>query len=193
MERPLDEFTEDKARAQVHHIIEKQMNEHRIEEIDFDESLVDWPDLINRAVRREPPFDPDSETEKGFRDAVILETFLQLHKRLSLAAPDQLVLLSGDGLVQIAAEQALGKSPTVLLIRSRGKLETYLVALSQQINQGYAQQVVLAAHNFLLEKFVKVGELGKLLAQRFKTELEVGRQKGALYICIGYCREKLLF
>lgn len=94
MKRSL-EFTEDEARAQVHHIIEQQIEAHCIEEIDFDESLVDWRTLINRAVRREPPFDPSSETEKGFRDAVILETFLQLHKRLSLAAPDQLVLLSG--------------------------------------------------------------------------------------------------
>ena len=63
---PLDEFTEDKARAQVHRIIEKQINEHRIKEIDFDENLVDWPDLINRAVQREPPFDPDLKTRRAF-------------------------------------------------------------------------------------------------------------------------------
>lgn len=52
-----------------------------------------------------------------------------------------------------------------------GKLETHLVALSQQIKESYAQQIVLAAHNFLLEKFVNVGELGRLLLERFKTEL----------------------
>ena len=97
--------------------------------------------------------------------------FSNLHKKLNLSAPDQLVLLSADGLLQIAAEQALGNSPTVLLIDSRGKLETHLVALSQQIKESYAQQIVLAAHNFLLEKFVNVGELGRLLLERFKTEL----------------------
>jgi len=33
MERPLDEFTEDKAPTQVHRIIQKQIKEHGLEEI----------------------------------------------------------------------------------------------------------------------------------------------------------------
>ena len=59
---PLDEFTEAKP---VRKFIasSKNNNEHRIKEIDFDEKLVDWPDLINRAVQREPPFDPDLKNE----------------------------------------------------------------------------------------------------------------------------------
>jgi CBS domain/PIN domain len=183
MERPLVEFTQDQARMRVHHIIKQQIEEHGIEEMNFDLNLVDWSTLIDRAVKRHPPFDPNSESEKGFRDAIILETFLQLHKKLNLSAPDQLVLLSGDGLVQIAVERALGNIPTVLLIDSRAKLETHLVALSQQINQSFAQQIVLVAHNFLLKNFVNGGELRRLLGARFKPELGSRPPEGG-FICM---------
>lgn len=107
MEQPFN-FTEEDARAQVNRIINRQIEDHGIQEIAFNEGLVDWSGLINRAVRRLPPFEKGEE-EKGFRDAIILETFLQLRKKLDLSAPNKLVLLSSDNLLKAAAEQALVK------------------------------------------------------------------------------------
>ena len=56
--------------------INNQLEEHRLQVCSSDHSRIDWAALIDRAVSRQPPFDP--EIEKGFRDAIILETFLQL-------------------------------------------------------------------------------------------------------------------
>ena len=92
--------------------------------------------MIDRAVRRQPPFefDPESKTEKGFRDAIILETFLQLHEKLNLSSPNKLILLSADGLLKTAVELALANRPEFLIFNSIEGLETYLVALSQEID-----------------------------------------------------------
>jgi hypothetical protein len=170
------ELTEGQATEQVRRLIETEIQEHGIEEIDFDESRVDWTDLINRAVRREPPFEK-GESEKGFRDAIILETFLQFQKGLNLSPPNKLVLLSHDGLLKVAAGQKAG--PEVLLIDSIADLETYLVALSEQIDKGEAEQIVLAARRFLVEE-VTVKQLGQLLAKRFENELRTGPPEGGV-------------
>jgi hypothetical protein len=45
-------------------------------ELGVDESKIDLKNLILRSVTRQAPFDP-GEKEKGFRDAIILETFYQ--------------------------------------------------------------------------------------------------------------------
>jgi len=46
---------------------------------------IDWPALVENAVWRRPPFSPrtetDQNTEKGFKDAIILETLSAFHKR----------------------------------------------------------------------------------------------------------------
>ncbi|MBR8173753.1 DUF4935 domain-containing protein [Burkholderia cenocepacia] len=57
---------------------------------------VNWNDIMRRACFREPPFDP-SKNEKGFRDAIICETFVQL--AADLADGDTTMLVSGDHLV----------------------------------------------------------------------------------------------
>jgi hypothetical protein len=176
MGRPL-EATDDDARKQVQHIIERQIREHGIEEIDFDASLVHWPDLIRRAVQRQPPF--ETKTEKGFRDAVILETFFQMQKKLSLSPPNQLVLLSSDKLLKTAAQGALENAPEVHFFDRIATLETHLVALSQQINELEAQQVVLIARRFLLES-VTVGTLQRMIFDRFNRELRTTPPDGGV-------------
>jgi hypothetical protein len=128
------EITEDRARAQVRLSIKRQIEGHGIEEIEFEETLVDWPKMIDRAARRLPPFDK-GETEKGFRDAVILETFLQLHKKLNLSHPNQLILVSRDRLLKDAAKEALGEPPEVRLVDTCSELKTILVTWSEEIEQ----------------------------------------------------------
>jgi hypothetical protein len=169
---------DEQARAQVERIIQKQIADHGIRELDFDEKQVDWANLLKRAVQRQPPFEK-GDSEKGFRDAIILETFLQLHQKLNVLAPDQLVLLSGDLLLKRAAEQALNKNPEVLLIDSIPKLETHLVALATQIDQNEAEQMVLEASRFFADT-QNLGNVTRMVFSQLNKELEVGPPEGGV-------------
>ncbi|WP_334014618.1 PIN domain-containing protein [Burkholderia orbicola] len=58
---------------------------------------VDWNDMMRRACFREPPFER-GQTEKGFRDAIVCETFIQIASDLN--GGDTAVLVSNDQLVR---------------------------------------------------------------------------------------------
>lgn len=70
-------ITREKLRAQVEDKIDKGMKSHRARLLPVPYAAVDWKRLTMDAVWRRPPFtfDPKKvETEKGFRDALVLET-----------------------------------------------------------------------------------------------------------------------
>ena len=67
-----------------------------------DPAKVDWTALTHRACFRLPPFER-GQKEKGFRDAIICETFLQLVATLS--GSDAAVLVTDDQLIRAALEE----------------------------------------------------------------------------------------
>src|SRR5262249_30705270 len=75
------ELGKDELIARVEEVIQAQIKEQEIEVVNLDVTAVDWTSLIKRAVLRHPPFEA-GDKEKGFRDAIVLETFAQLHQNL---------------------------------------------------------------------------------------------------------------
>ncbi len=65
---------------------------------------VDWNRLISDAVWRVPPFVEDKNTEKGFRDAIIVETVIDIANNYSGV---DLAFISSDKLVRKAATKRL--------------------------------------------------------------------------------------
>lgn len=70
-------ITERIIKERVNAAVETQIQNLGLEPLEFDSTRVDWTRLILDACYRRPPFE-DSEREKGFRDSLIVETFLQL-------------------------------------------------------------------------------------------------------------------
>jgi len=69
-------------------------------------SRIRWSKVIEAAVWRKPPFslptdDRDAESEKGFRDAIILETFKEICR---VNSRDCVALLTNDGLLRQAVQ-----------------------------------------------------------------------------------------
>jgi hypothetical protein len=84
--------------------IDKQTQALNLEIRQLDTAAVKWADVVIAAARRLAPFQI-GETEKGFRDAVVLETLMQLVAEVPPSAKDRrVVLLTGDGLLRGAAE-----------------------------------------------------------------------------------------
>jgi hypothetical protein len=79
---------------QVHAKIDAKEQELGLSEIKLVHDSVDWSGMIQAAIYRLPPFQA-GEKEKGFRDALVAESFLQLVGE-SPRSP-QLIMQSGSG------------------------------------------------------------------------------------------------
>jgi hypothetical protein len=104
---------------------------------------IPWTRLVKDALWRNPPFSPSKETddrsEKGFRDALILETLRQLWK----VQPDkQIVFLSGDDLLRSTAETRAGKNKNRLVFPALREFHAYLKLLKEERGQKFNQTVM---------------------------------------------------
>lgn len=162
-------ITTDILRTQVQQIIAKGIEEHVIDVLDFDASAVNLKNIVERAALRLPPFEP-GDTEKGFRDAMVVETFCQLHTTLDLSAPSQLVLITKDRLLTQAIRERLSSSPTVAIFANIEELETSLVAFSEDLDQKEAQEWVRLARA-LIDKNLSSARLQEILFAKYEKEL----------------------
>jgi hypothetical protein len=82
-------------------------------------SEIDWPTLINNAVWRKPPFSPRTEgeepTEKGFKDALILESLRAFHKD---SHDREVVFVCADGLLSETATDRLSDQSSFRVMKS---------------------------------------------------------------------------
>lgn len=70
-------ITDDIIKSRVSHTINNQLSKFNINVLTVNINDVDWQRIIKSAGFREPPFSA-GEKEKGFRDALIAEAFMQL-------------------------------------------------------------------------------------------------------------------
>ena len=111
----------------------------------LDHAAVDWAGLIQRAVYRRPPFQAGDD-EKGFRDAVILETFIQL----VAAGPTsrttrRVVLVSNDGLLHAAATDRCAQHLHVHVYRTVDELKGLINTLGSSVDEAFLNTVRASA------------------------------------------------
>jgi len=85
--------------AKVEELIQKTITDNNLRLIELDTSRVDWPKMALDSAYRRPPFQP-GEKEKGFRDALVAECYMQLLAK-SPSDPKlcRVVLATNDGLL----------------------------------------------------------------------------------------------
>lgn len=109
--------SKDDLASAIGNIIERTIADHSLSVIKLDPSRVDWLSLIRDAIFRNPPFQV-GDKEKGFRDAIIIETCLQHAEKLPTKDPDcRIVFLANDDLMVVAAEkraEKIGKNFSVV-------------------------------------------------------------------------------
>ena len=114
--------------------IAEQAGGLQISFIDLDTKRVDWSEIIRRSVYREPPFDPVGEKEKGFRDALVLETFCQFLDSVPEEPSKRLAyLVSKDGRLREAAEQRTQDRDNVRIVEAQDDLRNQLNALNFEV------------------------------------------------------------
>jgi hypothetical protein len=123
--------------------VDEQLHELGVNVIECDVPLVDWTALISAAARRLPPFSP-GESEKGFRDAIICETFCQQIGKIQLN-DDTCIVVSGDDLLRKAVAERLGAKTPVRIVKSLDELKNEINFLASPIDAETAQALALKA------------------------------------------------
>jgi len=126
---------------------------------------IDWGCLIESAIWRKPPFtfDPkDSKNEKGFRDALILETVTHTCNRLT--EDSILIFVCNDHLLRTTAEARLKLSSKFLAFESLTDFGSYIKLTQQTLTNAFVKSI----QNHARAKFYVKGDHSTIY---FKHEL----------------------
>lgn len=127
-----------------HHVqlaINTQRESLGINIIDLDIESVDWKKIIDAAHKRTPPFQ-QGDKEKGFRDALILETFIQLVDN-SPRTPSvcRLVLVSSDELLASSARERIVDYNNSQVLSSLDELKNLINTLASQVDETFLNEL----------------------------------------------------
>jgi hypothetical protein len=162
--------------------IEEKERQLGLQEIKLDHSLVDWPTLIHASAYRIPPFEV-GEKEKGFRDALVAESFLQLHaaspKTPSLC---RVVLVTSDALLSQAVKARIADSPNASVLANVEELKGLINTIVSNVGEDFialikpkAAKLFFVSSNDKETIFYKE-KVGERLDEKFKAELEANPQ-----------------
>jgi hypothetical protein len=129
-----------------------------VDVLTLDATSVDWWHLIDDAANRRAPFEANSE--KGFRDAIILETFAQLVARSPQAEEDcRLAFLTGDKRLREAAEERFRNVRNVRVLADLPALEGLVNTLSSHVGEDYVKRISERAATYFYESLYVHGDL----------------------------------
>lgn len=140
--------------AEIRKLAESELNQLGVQVLNCDASRVDWSAMMTAAGLRRPPFDPDEKKEKGFKDAIVAETFIQICDQLPAYGTDTAILVTNDDLL---AEYVKGRVPRAKVLKNADALASELNFLASDIDSGVAARlpVVVSALLARSEEFWK--------------------------------------
>jgi hypothetical protein len=168
-------ITNETLEERVEAAIRREVERHRLAVQNINVTQVEWSDLILRAVQRQPPFDT-GEKEKGFRDAIVLETFCQLIDSLPRSSQScRIILMTGDKLITLAAQERAQDRTNVTFADDLEVVRTALNALASTLSQQEVANILPEAH----QKFVDADD-DKSLYYKERVQERISKQYQAI-------------
>lgn len=145
-------ITQDTLNHHIDEVINRQLKELNISCLKLDEKKVDWNALIKRAVYRNPPFKP-GEKEKGLRDSIIAETFLQLVCESPITpSVCRLAIITNDKLLTVYIEEKIKGKNNVRVIPTIGDLESLINTLVSQVTEDFVKEIRKKVSEYFFDK-----------------------------------------
>lgn len=174
--------------------IDEKEKELGLEEIKLDHNAIDWPKLIHAAAYRNAPFEA-GEKEKGFRDALVAESFLQLLAS-SPKTPSicRVVLITSDRLLAQAVTERISDSPNASVLPNIEELKGLINTIVSNVGEDFIAQIKPKADKLFFvtseekEAIFYREKIRERIREKFKAELEAKpkgatfRENGAWYI-----------
>ena len=145
-------ITENILTKRVNEAVEEQLSELGILTLDIETSKVDWKSIIQRALYRHPPFEP-GEKEKGFRDSLIAETFLQLVQQ-SPTTPSvcRLAIVTNDDLLSEYIKSRTKDAKNVRVLSTVNELESLINTLVSKVTEEFIADIKEKVSKYIFEK-----------------------------------------
>lgn len=157
--------------------ISRTIDELGIEVCELDHSSMDWEELIERSAHRKAPFEISSEKEKGFRDAIIANTFIQEVGR-SPKTPRAclLVFVSGDKRVREFIEEKTAGAGNVRILDTLDELKSLLNAIASEVTEEFLAEILPKAKNVFWDFDKKEGlyqkeDIFTKISEQYEAEL----------------------
>lgn len=171
---PLDAET---VRNRIMQVIDEQMRDQGLEMLATDFSKVDWRLMMLRSVYRQPPFEA-GDKEKGFRDALVVEAFLQ--RALDLRSNPHIghvCLVSQDKRMREAVESRSASLEKVRILPEFEALSSLINVLASDADEAFVSSIQeVAAKTFFLSGDESTlyyrGQLIDRIKQEFGSALE---------------------
>jgi len=157
-------------------VIDGEVRRHRLVRRELDPNLVDWNRIIERAVSRLPPFEA-GKREKGFRDAVVLETFSQLVDGISKSKGyPRIVLITNDERLKEATEERMQGRDNVSTVDDLQTLKSMLNAYASEIGAAELEAILEKAQSMFYREDELVGlffewNIEQTINKKFGTSL----------------------
>ena len=131
--------------------VKRQINEFGLQILSLNYSKVDWEKMTLDASYRRPPF-ASGDKEKGFRDALVVESFLQLHS-VSAATPRicRVILVSADHFIAEAVRARTGDARNVQVLNSVDELKGFINTLVSEVTEDFVATLQPLASSYFFE------------------------------------------
>jgi hypothetical protein len=157
--------------------VEKQLTQYSITVAKLVVEKVDWDTLIHNSAFRKAPFDP-GEKEKGFRDAVLAETFLQIVKD-SPTTPRicRIALVTADNLLSSSVSEQTSAATNIRIVKSIDELKSLINTLVSTLSEELVAKIKEQATSYFFvpnreDTLYYTVKVRQAIEEKFKKELD---------------------
>lgn len=146
-------ITDDRVQKEVEAKFDNWSTHRHAEVLSTPTNVIVWPEIVRQAIWREPPFETDaknSESEKGFRDALILETLV--HFCATDTRDIHVAFLCKDRLLRETAESRLSGDPRFTAYELIEDFKTYLDLTSEKLEDVFIRAIIKRASDKFFAK-----------------------------------------
>lgn len=146
-------ITEEIIENRIQDTINKQIENIKLKIFNLQIEKIDWPKIIHNSLNRLPPFE-DNEKEKGFRDALIIETL----KQVIAASPStpsvcRIIYISNDIVCRNAALEISSDKKNVYVFEKAEELVSLINILNSEITEELISTIKnVAQHLFFIKE-----------------------------------------
>jgi hypothetical protein len=162
-------ITKDIIKNRVKEAVDEQIAKYKIQVFFLDTTKVDWERLTLDAVYRQPPFEI-GEKEKGFRDALIAETFMQIVDS-SAKTPKKcrVALVTGDKLLSETIEGRIAERKNIRILSSNEELIGLINTLVSEVSEEFVARIQEQANKYF---FIKADESTLYYKEEIKKQIQ---------------------
>jgi len=170
-------ITEKIVHSSIKATIKQYLEEYSINVIEPDIKCINWQQVVQKSLWRVPPFE-DSEKEKGFRDELIQQTFLQVINN-SPKTPSicRVVFLGHDSLLLSSLAEATKGLSNVKIFSDLEELKGLINTLVSQVKEELIEAISEDISKLFFEKDDKESlyykeKVSALIVDKYKAHLQ---------------------